>query len=216
MKNRLMMLAFMLVPVLAGAATREQRDFAQIMSLKPDPEHGAVLFQGCMECHGADGGGVATGSVPRIAGQHYSVLVRQVVQFRGGKHWDMRMEGVASRDGMLPRPQDIADVAAYVNGLGRDGKRGVGQGEFLDIGRTVYQANCASCHGKDGEGDERREVPRLAGQHAGYLARQIYDAVDGRRPALAGSHRRQLVPLTFEEVLGMTDYLSRLGWNAAD
>lgn len=211
-----MLAALLLLPLVAGAATREQKEFEQIMALKPDRDRGAALFQGCVECHGADGGGASTGSVPRIAGQHYAVLVRQVIQFRGGKHWDMRMEGVASRDGMLPRPQDIADVASYVNGLGRDGKRGVGQGEFLDIGKTIYQENCASCHGKDGEGDEHREVPRLAGQHAGYLARQIYDAVDGRRPALAGSHRRQLVPLTFEEVLGVTDYLSRLGWNAAD
>lgn len=209
-----LLLCLTLVPLLSAAATREQKEFAQIMAAKPDREHGAVLFQACVECHGADGGGLVTGSVPRIAGQHYSVLVRQVVQFRGGDHWDMRMEGVANRAGVLTKPQDIADVAAYVSELSLDGKRGIGRGEYLERGAAIYQADCAACHGKDGEGDERKEVPRLAGQHAAYLARQIYDAVDARRPALARSHRRRLAPLTFEEVLGVTDYLSRIGWNA--
>jgi cytochrome c553 len=208
---RLVVVLGMLLPVVATAATREHKEYSRIMALTPDREHGAALFARCVECHGADGGGATTGSVPRIAGQHTSVLVRQVLQFRGGKHWDMRMEGVASGEGVLSRPQDIADVAAFVNGLDRAGKRGIGKGEYLERGQAIYQSACASCHGKDGEGDARNEIPRLAGQHAGYLARQIYDAVDSRRPALAASHRKRLVPLTFEEVLGVTDYLSRIG-----
>jgi cytochrome c553 len=201
---------FGLIPVMAMAASKEQREFSRAMAATPDRDHGAVLFESCVECHGADGNGMVNGSVPRIAGQHFSVLVRQIVQFRGGKHWDMRMEGVASDTGILRRPQDIADVAAYVNGLARDGERGIGRGEFLERGAAIYQADCASCHGKEGEGDEKREVPRLAGQHAAYLARQIYDAVDARRPALAEAHRRRRAPLSFEEVQGVTDYLSRL------
>jgi cytochrome c553 len=213
MNIRLALVLSLIMPVVAGAATQEQKAFTQAMAAKPDAEHGAQLFQHCVECHGPDGGGVVTGSVPRIAGQHYSVLVQQVVQFRGGKHWDMRMEGVASSQGILSRPQDIADVAAYVNELSRDGKRGVGDGDYLDLGRTLYQGSCASCHGKNGEGNAEQGIPNLAGQHSAYLARQIYDAVDGRRPALTASHGRRLKVLTFEGVLGVTDYLSRIGWN---
>lgn len=213
MNDRWLLAACLLLPLLAVGATREQKEFAQVMAAKPDREHGAALFARCVECHGADGAGITTGSVPRIAGQHTRVLVRQVLQFRGGKHWDMRMEGVASSQGVLSRPQDIADVAVYINGLSPDGKRGVGRGDFLEQGESIYQANCSGCHGKAGEGDERQEIPRLAGQHAAYLARQIYDAVDARRPALAASHRNRLAPLTFEEVQGVTDYLSRIGWN---
>jgi len=202
-----------LVPALVAAATAEQKEFSQAMAAKPDREHGAVLFARCVQCHGADGGGTPTGSVPRIAGQHAPVLVRQIVQFRGGKHWDMRMEGVATSHEIFARPQDIADVAAYVSGLDLDGRRGIGNGNDVDLGERLYQGSCASCHGKQGEGNAAREIPRLAGQHAAYLARQIYDAVDGRRPALSKSHGRRLSSLTFEGVLGVTDYLSRIGWD---
>lgn len=212
MRKGLWVVLGLLIPAFSLAASREQREFTQAMAAKPDAERGATLFASCVECHGADGGGMPTGSVPRIAGQHYSVLVRQVVEFRGGKHWDMRMEGVANSHEIFARPQDIADVAAYVTALSRDGRRGIGAGEYLELGQRIYQGSCASCHGKDGEGSEQKEIPRLAGQHAAYLARQIYDAVDGRRPALASSHGRRLKTLTFEGVLGVTDYLSRIGW----
>lgn len=203
------------LPALASAASREQSDLAQVQAAKPDVEHGAELFEHCVRCHGADGGGTTNGSVPRIAGQYFDVLARQIIQFRNGKHWDMRMEGIATSHDILPRAQDIADVAGYVSSLSSDGRRGVGTGDYVERGQAIYASGCASCHGANGEGDERLEVPRLAGQHAGYLARQIYDAVDNRRPALSASHRKRLVPLTFEEVLGLTDYLSRIGWTPA-
>jgi cytochrome c553 len=210
MNTRLLIALCLLASATAGAATREQKEFARAMAATPDLVHGAAVFGHCVECHGADGGGATTGSVPRIAGQHRSVLIRQILQFRGGKHWDMRMEGVANSPEILTRPQDIADVAAYASSLAVDGPRGSGDGTNLERGAAIYQAECASCHGKGGEGDEKRETPRLAGQHAAYLARQIYDAVDARRPALAASHRKRLAPLTFEDVRGLTDYLSRL------
>ncbi|HTU67586.1 MAG TPA: c-type cytochrome [Steroidobacteraceae bacterium] len=212
MKIRGRLLWSVLFPALVLAATSEQREYTQVMAATPDAEHGAVLFQRCVVCHGADGGGQVSGSVPRIAGQHFSVIARQIVEFRGGRHWDMRMEGVAKDHGTFSSAQDIADVASYVNGLERDGKRGIGFGDRVDLGRRIYEGRCASCHGANGEGDARREIPRLSGQHAAYLSRQIYDAVDGRRPALSASHGRRLKPLTFDGVLGVADYLSRIGW----
>jgi cytochrome c553 len=113
---------------------------------------------------------------------------------------------------VIPEAQDIADVAWYVSLLDRDGNRGVGDGEYVDRGAALYAQKCASCHGESGQGNEKKEVPRIAGQHAGYLARQIYDAVDKRRPALARSHGKRFAPLDFQDVLGLTDYLSRIGW----
>ena len=59
-------------------------------------------------------------------------------------------------------------------------------------------------------------VPRLAGQHYGYLMRQMYDAVDGRRPALSRLHSKRLAPLDFEQIRAVSDYLARIGWQGGD
>jgi cytochrome c553 len=192
------------------------QELSRVLASTPDTGRGAVLFAQCAQCHGPDGGGSAAGTVPRIAGQHYRVLARQLVDFRHGRRWDIRMEGMANSHEVIPRPQDIADVAAYVSELRRDGVRGIGDGEYVEKGARIYEAKCASCHGANGAGDGARDVPRLAGQHAAYLARQLYDAVDGRRPALARSHGGLFKPLALDEVLGLTDYLSRVGWSSGD
>ena len=216
MRFRIGMMAITLLPLLAVAASKTQQDFARVMAAKPNPAHGAELFEPCKACHGPDGGGTPEGAVPRIAGQHYRVLVRQIVDFRHGTRWNFRMEGVATSHNVLPELQDIADVANYVSQLASDGTRGVGDGQYVERGKAVYRSQCADCHGDDGEGNGWKGIPRIAGQHAGYLMRQIYDAVDGRRPPLTRSHKTILEPLVFEDVLGLADYVARLGWSGSD
>jgi cytochrome c553 len=169
------------------------------------------LFGQCVACHGVDGNGDTNGATPRIAGQHYRVIAKQLVDFRHGKRWDFRMEGMADQH-HLAAPADIADVAVYVAGLTRAGRRGIGSGEFAEEGRRIFDANCRACHGQDGDGDSSRGVPRLAGQHYGYLMRQMYDAVDGRRVTLPRLHSQRIAPLDFQQVRAVSDYLSRIGW----
>src|SRR5262245_12680160 len=120
------------------AASPATRDFNAVIASKPDAVRGAELFQKCAACHHADGGGDVSGAVPRIAGQHYRVLVRQIVDFRRGRRWDFRMEGVATSHEVMPELQDIADVAWHVSRLSRDGARGVGDGEYLERGAALY------------------------------------------------------------------------------
>lgn len=203
------------VSVCATAAPRERQDLEATLKLRGDADRGREIFAKCAACHGVDGGGETSGSIPRIAGQHRRVLVRQLVDFRNGKRWDIRMEGVATSHDVIPELQDIADVAAFVSQMTRDGARGVGDGENLEKGGNIYARVCASCHGAGGEGKEASAVPRLAGQHAGYLSRQIYDAVDGRRPALSRTHGERFAGLDFSEVLGLADYIARLAAPAA-
>ena len=212
MVSRLARILLLCVPLVAVAEPAARRELKQALAAHPDEAHGGKLFEACAGCHGADGGGTVDGSVPRIAGQHFSVLARQIVDFRQGVRWDVRMEGVATRHDVIAAPQDVADVAWFVSLLERDGRRGVRDGQFVERGAAIYGANCASCHGEGGSGNEQKQIPRIGGQHASYLARQIYDAVDGRRPPLSKSHRKLFEPLGFEEVMGLTDYLSRVGW----
>ncbi|HEU4778508.1 MAG TPA: c-type cytochrome [Steroidobacteraceae bacterium] len=203
----------LLLPLPLFAASTAQRELAAVLKAKPDIAHGAQLFVQCVSCHGADGGGETNGATPRIAGQHFRVLAKQIVDFRYGKRWDFRMEGQADRH-HLAVAQDIADVAAYVSQLERSGKRGLGSGEFVADGSQIYAKNCQSCHGAAAEGSKEKGVPQLAGQHYAYLMRQMYDAVDGRRPALPRLHSERIEPLDFEQVRAVSDFLARIGWNS--
>jgi cytochrome c553 len=204
-----------LLPAIVSAAGTAKGEFNDALRAKADPVHGAQLFTQCVACHGVDGNGETNGSSPRIAGQHYRVIVKQLVDFRHGKRWDFRMEGMADQH-HLGGPQDIADVAVHVAGLTRPGNRGIGSGEFVAEGQRLYAARCQACHGPDAQGDPARGIPLLAGQHYAYLMRQMYDAVDGRRPALPRLHSQRIAPLDFQQVRALSDYLARIGRPAAD
>jgi cytochrome c553 len=196
-----------MLPMLAAGSPNG--DLNDVLRTKADATRGAQLYAQCAACHGADGNGETNGSTPRIAGQHYRVLAKQLVDFRGGKRWDFRMEGMADSH-HLKGAQDIADVAVYITGLTRAGTRGLGSGEFAAEGARLFAAQCQSCHGAKAEGDAARGVPRLAGQHYAYLMRQMYDAVDGRRPALPRLHSQRIAPLDFQQVRAVADYLARI------
>jgi cytochrome c553 len=170
---------------------------------------GAGLYGTCAACHGADGGGVADGTIPAIAGQAQRVIVKQLADFRRNQRLDIRMEHFADRR-HLEGGQDIADVAAYVAGLTRTVPVGIGNGAALTAGTRAWFSACEGCHGPTGDGNAERLLPRLAGQHAAYLERQLLDAAAGRRPNMTQEHQRLLERLAPEQIAGIADYLSRL------
>lgn len=198
-----------LLPFCASAASPARSEYQSAMRATPDIEHGAELYSQCAGCHGAQGQGLPDGSAPRIAGQHFRVVVKQLVDFRYGKRWDFRMEQRANSH--LGAYQDIADVASYLSQMPRGSEGATGGGETSVLGAGLYEANCMSCHGAQGQGDDAADVPLLAGQHSAYLLRQMYDAVDGRRPTLARVHSRLIKPLDFEQLHAVAEYLSQLG-----
>ncbi len=205
-------LAIGLLAAAAGAAlgvSTAQDELAQIKRATPDLDHGAQLFETCAACHGPEGGGTSDGQVPRIGGQHLSVLWKQLVDYRHDRRWDLRMEHFADRH-HLEGPQAIADVAAYIHQREPREPPGEGNGKLLGEGSALYGQLCRSCHGAAGQGDGEHAVPRVAGQHYEYLRRQFYDAVDGRRPNFSPAHIRLLARLDHDGIEGIADYLSRL------
>jgi cytochrome c553 len=187
------------------------QEFNEVLAKQTNLEHGAELFHECAACHGKNGGGSENGDVPRIAGQHFTVIVRQLVDYRHDSRWDIRMEHYAGRK-LLSDPQSIADIAGYVSQLTGGEVRTVGDGQLVRHGAAVYGQRCAQCHGLMGEGREEGRVPRLAGQHYGYLLRQMHDAVDGRRPNFSRSHVRLLARLERDDFVGLADFLARSEW----
>ena len=101
MKRATYLVVMLSMPWLALGAGTASSDYKAAINSKPDPINGEALFEYCTSCHGPDGSGDVSGSIPRIAGQHYRVLVRQIVDFRYGKRWDVRMEGIAAKHTLL-------------------------------------------------------------------------------------------------------------------
>lgn len=199
------------VPLAALGADSVQQELQDALNGRPNLDRGAATFETCAACHGKSGTGTPDGDIPSITGQHFKVIVRQLVEFQHGQRWEIRMSHFADQH-HLTSPQAIADVAAYVSSLWRPSwaRAGVGQGDLVPHGEGVYGRLCASCHGRSGQGNGASGVPQLAGQHFEYLRRQIYNAIDGERPGLAASHIRLLKRLQPDDIDGVADYLARL------
>jgi cytochrome c553 len=195
----------------ASEASAARAEFLAAARLTPNADRGAQHYETCAACHGASGQGASDGTVPAIAGQHGSVLLKQLVDFRHDKRWDERMQHFADRH-HLPTAQDLTDVAAHVARLPRFPamSSAVGDGAFLREGASVYFRVCEACHGPLGQGDALRFRPRLAGQHYEYLLRQMGITAAGFRPGMDPAHVTRLRKLTPEQIRGVADYLSRV------
>jgi cytochrome c553 len=202
------LLALLCATSAAGAALA-QEEYQSALRARPDLVSGEQLFATCARCHGAQAQGSADGQIPALAGQHYRVLLRQLIDYRHDMRWDFRMEHYADVP-TLSATQDVADVAAYIAGLKRSAAVVSGDGSEVEHGADLYAARCASCHGARAQGSDRNGYPRLATQHYPYLLRQLHDAVEGRRPNFPLSHVRRLAHMDRDDLVGLADYLSRL------
>jgi len=199
----------LLFEALAHASSTARDEYDSVLIRTADRLHGETLFGNCARCHGISGAGARDGSVPAIAGQHFRVLARQLVDYRNDKRWDARMEHFADTPYLIAT-QDVADVADYVSSLRPTGPGVTGDGEQLVHGASVYAQRCAICHGPQGEGDRLKAYPRLAGQHYPYLLRQLHDGVEGRRPNFSAAHVKLLARMNRDDYVGLADYLSRI------
>jgi cytochrome c553 len=199
----------LLLPAGVPAVSPSRQELEAVNHSTPNLDRGAEVFRTCAMCHGSDGGGTLDGQVPRIAGQHSSVLRKQILDYRYDRRWDLLMESIAGRHD-LPNAQAIADVTAYISRIDREPAIGHGDGRLLEQGAASYAHLCRGCHGVAAQGDAAHAIPRLAGQHYEYLRRQVYDAVDGRRPNFSPAHIHLLARLDHDDIQGIADYLSRL------
>jgi len=162
----------------------------------------------CGACHGATGLN-PNPTYPDLAGQHAAYLVKQLADFKSGARTDMMMAPMATN----LSDQDMADLAAYFSSQERvsatasdDGSAAVAApaastGSVSIVTSTPAKAlyagdvkagqeksaMCVSCHGTDGNSPIAM-YPKLAGQSASYLSKQLADFKSGDRvdPIMAG------------------------------
>jgi cytochrome c553 len=201
-------LALIGVAAVAGAPTARE-EFRRAAAATPNLANGEKLFETCRACHNSDGSGTQDGNIASIGGQHFRVVVQQLVDFRSAGRWDVRMEHFADHR-HLKTPQELADVAGFVASLPQPWPPAFGDGNYLGVGARVYVSKCSSCHGATGQGSNVSKMPRISGQHFAYTVRQLQDAADGRRPNMSPTHGAMVKRMSFEEIQGVADYLARM------
>lgn len=163
----------------------------------------------CFTCHGLKGEG--DGPVPRLAGLSAGYLVKQLEDYAGRWRDEPSMSPIAKRlsDG------DRLAVARYYAGLPEPEPRRVrpamtGWRPFLDGDAERGLPPCARCHGPGGKGGGLA-TPRLAGQTADYVRRQLLAFKDSRRRNdprdMMGAVARSLTAAEIESLAGYVEAL---------
>jgi cytochrome c553 len=182
----------------------------EALQKKGDPKNGEAAYEVCSACHLPSGAGRPDGTFPQLAGQHYTVLIKQIADIREGRRDNPIMYPFAKT---LVDPQELADVAAYIQTLPIPTNNGKGPGgEHLETGETLYKRDCTVCHGDNGQGSLEKFYPVLAGQHYEYLLRQIGDIAAGRRRNANPDMVKVVKTYKDEELRAVVDYMSRLHW----
>ncbi|MBL8921376.1 MAG: c-type cytochrome [Myxococcaceae bacterium] len=179
----------------------------EALKLKGDAKRGEEAYEVCSACHLPSGAGRPDGTFPQLAGQHSTVLIKQIADIRAGLRDNPIMYPFAAT---LTDPQELADVSAYIETLKIPHDNGKGAGTDLETGKKLYVRDCQSCHMANGEGERAKFYPVLAGQHYKYMLRQATEIRDGKRRNANPDMVKVIKTYSDKEIDAIVDYMSRL------
>ncbi len=185
----------------------------QIMAMQPNKDNGLDVYVVCSACHMPEGWGVEDGTFPQLAGQHRSVLIKQLADIRAQNRDNPTMYPFSLPES-IGDEQAVADVAAYIEQLKMNpengkGEWGEGTPEF-ENGKKLFKTNCVKCHGENGEGNGEQVFPRIQGQHFNYMVRQIEWILNGKRRNVNPDMVKVIKSLSKSEIDQVVNYVSRI------
>lgn len=166
----------------------------------------------CVACHGADGNSVITTN-PKLAGQHEAYLLKQLKDFKSGARKNPVMSGMVA----TLTPEDMLNLAAYFSSQKNSGGKGADPKQ-VELGQKIYRGGvmksgvpaCAGCHSPNGAGIPD-QFPRLAGQHADYIATQLKAFRNEERANDPAKMMREVsVKMTDKEIAAVAEYIAAL------
>ena len=132
----------------------------------------------CGTCHGPQGNSTQP-KFPRLAGQNAHYLAAQLKAFRAQTRGDP--DAIGYMWGMAGQLDDttVDALAGYYAEQKAEPSSGGRDAALAVRGREIYEHGiasqgvpaCSSCHGPDAHG--LQDFPRLAGQHAQYILKQL-------------------------------------------
>ncbi len=185
---------------------------------KPDPAKGqAIASQICAACHAADGNSQIAAN-PKLAGQFYEYLHKQLTNFKpqGAKKAERENAVMAGMVAPLSAA-DMQDVAAYFAAQ-KLKPAAAKDKELASLGQKIYRggnlatgvAACAGCHGPTGAGMPA-QFPRIAGQFAEYVEAQLKAFRSGARANDPNGMMRGVVArMTDKEIQAVSEYVAGL------
>lgn len=187
---------------------KPDQEQAKALKRKGDIEKGKAAYKGCQGCHKPDASGRAEEEFPQLAGQHATVLIKQMVDVRAGRRDNPKMHPFVESE--VVSGDEVADIAAYLNSLPVPASNGKGDGRALDKGKTLYERDCALCHGDSGEGVAKKFYPKVAAQHYKYLLRESREIRDGGRRNALPKMVKVIKKYSDNDLEAVADYMSRL------
>ncbi|WP_300454098.1 c-type cytochrome [Accumulibacter sp.] len=165
-----------------------------------DSEKAKEIYGPCAACHGEFGAGGKKGEYPRLAGQSAKYMEQQLKAFQSQLRVNLPMYPY-TKERELP-DEDMKLVSDYLAQIVLPTRQPVfkdsddaltrllamekvmilprAEGD-IDHGKTVYQKECAACHGRTGKG-RGGMFPMLVGQYTVYLKKQIDAYLKADRP----------------------------------
>lgn len=144
---------------------------ANAQEVKGDAKAGEKKIAMCIGCHGIKGYQASfpeVYKVPMIAGQSAKYIVSALTAYKKGDRKHPTMRGITDN----LSEQDMADVAAYYEALGKvEGapalaKAPDGNAHAVEL---VKKGTCVACHGDTFSKPIDPSYPKIAGQHSDYL-----------------------------------------------
>lgn len=181
-----------------------------------DAARGKAKTEVCTACHGPDGNSVNP-IWPKIAGQSYKYLVKQLIEYRKGQQGD-RFDPVMFGMVQSLSDQDINDLAAFYST--QTETAGSAKPEGIELGKRLYQGGdpakgipaCGpSCHGMLGEGLAAAGIPKLSGQQIDYTIDQLKKfRSDARKDDVYEIMRDIAKRMSDEEIKAVSNYVAGL------
>lgn len=179
-----------------------------------DPEAGKANAAVCAGCHGQGGAQPIQPVYPKLSGLGEAYIFNQLRHIKAGDRPIPEMTGLLDN----LSEQDLQDLAAFFD----QQQMPIGQAnpELVDQGKELYRGGslakgipaCAGCHNPQGMGNEPAAFPRLGGQHADYVVKQLKAYRNGERST--GSMSQIMVDiatkLSDDEMEAVASYVSGL------